>query len=142
MSVFCFQRHFRLKPEATCAYLDLGCGWRTPDPDRRPSATRRRQSPVLDIRDRPIRLRPSVSVKLPGVAHLLDQPEIEIGDDEFVLVATGNRDELTARIAEVTLSVELADVPRLLHTDAIDRTDEISVRHRMRGLLQFPQILG
>src|SRR6185503_3945556 len=46
-----------------------------------------------------------------------------------------------ARIAEVTLPVELSDVPRLLVADAIDGADEITIRHRMRRLLEPPEIL-
>src|SRR5205807_2017907 len=39
------------------------------------------------------------------------------------------------------LPVELADIPWLLVADAIDRSDEIRVRDRVRRLLQLPEIL-
>src|SRR5947208_17141579 len=92
-----------------------------------------RQPPSLHFRDRPVRFGTAIAIELPGVPDLLDQPEIEVGNDEFVFVTTRNRYELPARVAEVTLSVELADVPRLLHADAIDRADEIPVRDGVGG---------
>ena len=51
-------------------------------------------------------------------------------------------DDLAARIAEVDSAVELADVPRRLFADAIDGADEVAVGHRVRRLLELPQILG
>src|SRR5262249_46225541 len=85
---------------------------------------------------------PSISVELPGVADFLDEIEIEVRDDQFVLVATRLRDQAAARVAEVALPVEFADVPRRLGADAVDGADEIAVRHRVRRLLELPEILG
>src|SRR5262249_37555060 len=51
-------------------------------------------------------------------------------------------DEASARIAEVALPVELADVPRRFGAHAVDRADEVAVGHGVRGLLELPQILG
>src|SRR4029079_9976535 len=76
------------------------------------------------------------------VAHLLDQAEIEVGDDEFVLVAAAHRNELPSRSPKVALAVDMADVPGFLDADAVDRADEVSVCDSVRGLFQLPQILG
>ena len=51
-------------------------------------------------------------------------------------------EHLAARVAEVRLPVELADGPRLLGADAVDGADEVAVRHRVRRLLELPQVLG
>ena len=64
--------------------------------------------------ERLVRLGPAVAEELPGVAHFADLVEVEVGDDELVLVARRLGDDLAARVAEVALAVELADVPRLL----------------------------
>src|SRR5256885_7064505 len=53
-------------------------------------------------------------------------------DLELVLVAAADRNELPARIAEVALAVELADIPRGFDTDAVDRADEVPVGNGMR----------
>src|ERR1044072_6843820 len=82
----------------------------------------------------------AIAEELPRVSHFANLVEIEIGDDECVLIARRLRDILPARIAEVTLPVKLADVPRLLVTDAIDRADEITVRNCVRRLFESPQI--
>jgi hypothetical protein len=52
------------------------------------------------------------------------------------------RDDLPARIAEIALAVKLTDLPWLFDAHAIDRADEISIRHRMCRLLKLPQVLG
>src|SRR5258708_1193662 len=98
-------------------------------------------STVSERSNSAVSLRSAIPIELPGVADLLDHVEIEVGDDQFVLVAAGFGDEASARIAEVALAVELADVPRRLGPDAVDRADEIAVRHRVRGLLELPEIL-
>src|SRR4029079_3799962 len=83
----------------------------------------------------------AIPVELPGVADFLDHVEIEARDHQFVLVAAALGDEASPRIAEVALAVELADVPRRLHPDPVDRADEVAVRAGVRRLLQLPQIL-
>ena len=50
--------------------------------------------------------------------------------------------ELPARIAEVALAVELADVPGRFGADAVDRAHEIAVGHRVRRLLELPEVLA
>ena len=55
-------------------------------------------------------------IELPDVAHLANLVEVELGGDQLRLVARRLRHELPARVAEVTLAVELADVPRLLRS--------------------------
>src|SRR5216683_7893235 len=89
---------------------------------------------------RAVRLRTPVAIKLPDLSHFLDHVEIEIGDQHFVFIAAGLGEDLAARIAEVTLAVKLSNVPGLFPTNTIDRTDEVSVRRGVSGLLEFPQI--
>src|SRR5258708_37038763 len=84
--------------------------------------------------------RTPVAIKLPDPPYFLDHVEIEIGDQHFVFVAAGLGEDLAARIAEITLAVKLADVPRFFPSHAIDRTDERAVRRGVCGLLEFPQI--
>src|SRR5262249_3470333 len=68
--------------------------------------------------------------------------EVEVGDHQLVLVAARLREDLPARIAEVRLTVELADLPRRFDAYAVDRADEIAVGDGVRRLLELPQILG
>src|SRR5215208_6098639 len=83
----------------------------------------------------------TVTEELPRVAYFTNLVEIEISNDQCVFIARRLRHKLSARIAEVTLTIKLADVPRLFMPDAIDRADEVAIRNRMRRLFQTPQIL-
>ena len=49
---------------------------------------------------------------------------------------------LTARVAEIALTVKFADVPRRFRADAVDRADEITVGDGVRGLFEFPEIFA
>src|SRR6266404_6023761 len=89
-----------------------------------------------------VTVRAAVAEELPDIADFSDHVEIEVGDNQFVLVAAGLSDDLSPRSAEITLSVEFADAPRLLHAYAIDGADKVSIGDGMRGLLQLPQIFG
>src|SRR5450755_2214717 len=93
-------------------------------------------------RQRSVSLRTPVAIKLPDSSYFLDHVEIEVGDQHFILIAAGLHYDLAARVAEVTLAVKLADVPRLFPPHAIDGSDEVSVSGGVRGLFQFPQIFG
>src|ERR1700722_11010793 len=84
----------------------------------------------------------AVAEKLPGLPHFRNHVEIKIGSQYLVFITAGLSENLAARIAEVTLAVKLADVPRLFRTHTIDCTHEIAIGYRVRGLLQFPQIFG
>src|SRR6266849_10242694 len=86
--------------------------------------------------------RAAVTIELPSVADLLDFIEIEFGDEQFILVAAGLLDDFAARVAEIALAVELADLPGMLGADAIDGGDEISVGDGVGGLLELPKIFG
>src|SRR5437868_3427006 len=90
--------------------------------------------------ERAVCVRPAVAEELPRVAHFANLVEIEICDDQRVFVARRFCDKLPTRIAEVTLTVKLTDVPRLLVTDAIDRSDEIAIRNCVCRLFQAPEI--
>ena len=91
--------------------------------------------------DRSVGIRPTVTEELPRVSHLADLVHVEVGDDEFVLIPGAFGDDLAARVAEITLAVKFADVPRCLCADAVDRTDKIAVRNSVCWLLELPQIL-
>src|SRR5215831_2180450 len=84
-------------------------------------------------------LGPAISVELPHIPHLTDLVEVELRGYELRLVARGLGDELTSRVTEVALPVKLADVPRRLVSDSVDRAHEIRVRHGVRRLLELPQ---
>src|ERR1043166_5588088 len=84
--------------------------------------------------------RTPVAVELPGFPDLGDHVEIQVGDQHFILIAAGLSDDRSPRIAEIALAVKLADIPRLLTADTVDRPDKISVRDRVRGLLKFPEM--
>src|SRR5262249_27993662 len=90
--------------------------------------------------DSAIGLRTPVAVKLPGVPHFRDFIQIQVGHDQLILIATALGEDLAARIAKVGLPVELPDGPRLFHAHPVDRADEILIGHRMRRLLELPEI--
>src|SRR6185369_12250347 len=90
--------------------------------------------------ERSVRVGTAVAEELPRVAHFANLVEIEICDDECVFIARRFGHKLSARIAEVTLPVKLADVPRMLVSDAIDCADEVTVRNCVRRLFETPQI--
>ena len=85
-----------------------------------------------------VRIRPAVAEELPGVSHLANFVHVQVGDDEFVLVARGFSDYLTSRIAKITLSVKFSDVPRRFGPDAVYRPNEIAVRDSVSRLFEFP----
>src|SRR5216683_4546030 len=84
----------------------------------------------------------AVTVELPRVADLLNFVEVQVGDEEFILVAAGLRNNFAARIAKVALSVEFANLPGMLGADAVYGGDKVSVGDGVGGLLEFPEILG
>src|SRR5579862_889928 len=84
----------------------------------------------------------AIAEELPGFADFLDVVEVELSDEQFVFVAAGLGNDFSARIAEITLAVELANFPRCFDTHAIDGGDEILVGDGVRGLLEFPEIFG
>src|SRR3989442_2083075 len=86
--------------------------------------------------------RTAVAVELPGISDLLNFVEIELGDEQFILVAAGLLDDFAARIAEVAFAVEFADFPGSFGANAIDGSDEIGVGDGVGGLLEFPKIFG
>src|SRR5437867_3507418 len=88
-----------------------------------------------------VRLGAAVAVELPHVAHLANLIEVQIRDYKLVRITGRLRDYLAARVAEVALPIELADVPGLLVSHSVDRADEITICHCVRRLLELPQIL-
>src|SRR6185295_11389060 len=80
-----------------------------------------------------------VPEELPGVPDLSDQVEIQIGDDEFLTVPAALRNQTAARIAEVALAVEFANLPGIFNANPVDRTNKVAVRDRVRRLFQLPQ---
>jgi hypothetical protein len=84
----------------------------------------------------------AVAEELPGAADLLDQIEVEVGHHELVLVLAGAARKSAARVDEVRVAVELADVPRRLGADAVDGADVVAVGDGVGRLLDLPQVLG
>src|SRR3989337_2395437 len=80
----------------------------------------------------------AIAEELPRIPNLANLVEIQLGRDELGLVAGCGWGKLAARVAEVALSVELADVPRLLMPYAVDGPHEVGIRNRMRRLLELP----
>src|SRR5690349_15855120 len=98
--------------------------------------------PLLRLHQATVRLRPTITEKLPDVPYLTDPVEVELRGHEVVPITRRLRHEVAARIAEVALPVELSDPPRILVPHPVDRADEECVRHRVRRLLELPEILG
>src|SRR5579884_2655053 len=84
----------------------------------------------------------AVTEKLPDISHFLDLVQIEIGQDQFLFVPRTLGEKFPTWRTEVTLTIKLTDIPRLLTSNAIDGTDKVPVRHRVRGLFQLPQIFA
>src|SRR5260370_35827695 len=93
-------------------------------------------------RDFPVGFRTAVAVELPSIANCLNFIEIQIRDEQFILVAAGLLHDFPARVAEVALAVEFADLPGMLGTDAVDGCDTIGVGDGVCGLLDFPKVFG
>src|SRR5437868_2980987 len=92
--------------------------------------------------DRPVSIRPSIPVKLPGVTDLFDLVHIEVGHDKLVLVAGADGDHLTAGVTKIALPVKFTDVPRSFGADAINCPDKVAVSGGVSGLLELPKIFG
>src|SRR4051794_29420807 len=73
----------------------------------------------LRRRDRPISLRPAVAIELPRIPDFANEVEVEVGDDDVVDITRPFRQDLAARVAEITLAVEFADAPRLFPTRTV-----------------------
>src|SRR5260370_36489600 len=93
-------------------------------------------------RDFSVGFRAAVAIELPGVADFLDFVEIQLGDEQFILIAAGLLDDFAARVAEVAFAVKFADSPGSFGANAIDGGDEVGVGHGVGGLLEFPEIFG
>src|SRR5260370_11031681 len=93
-------------------------------------------------RDFTIGFRAAVTVKLPGITDFLNFIEIQLRDEQFIFIAAGLLNDFPARVAEIALAVEFADLPRMLGADAVDGRNEISISNRVRWLLEFPKIFG
>src|SRR6266851_7617762 len=91
-------------------------------------------------RDFSVGFRAAVAIELPGIANSLNLVEIQIGDEQFVLVAVGLFDDFAARVAEVAFAVKFADFPGSFGANAIDGGNEIRVGYRVSRLLEFPEI--
>src|ERR1035438_1531507 len=93
-------------------------------------------------RQRSVGFRTTVAIELPNSSDFLDHVEIEIGDQHFIFITTGLRDDLAARIAEITLAVKFANIPWRFRAHAIDRAHKIPVGGGMGRLFEFPQMFG
>src|SRR5262249_12089245 len=85
---------------------------------------------------------PPIAKELPHVPHFANHVKIHVSHYDVVLCPLcARRDELPARVDEITLPVKLTDPPRLFPARPVDRADEILIRHRMRRLLDLPHAL-
>ena len=64
-----------------------------------------------------VTFRPAIAEELPGVAHFANHVQIQIRDDQGILVTRRLGNDLPARFAEITLAIELANVPWLFNPD-------------------------
>src|SRR5260370_17172462 len=87
-----------------------------------------------------IAIRSSIAVELPGVSYFANQIQIQIRDHQRILITGRLRNDLSARIAEITLAIELADVPGPFVADAINRAHEVSVGDGVPALLPLPEL--
>src|SRR5258706_2960729 len=78
--------------------------------------------------DRAVTFRPAVTEELPQLAHLAHHFQVQVRDDQLILVAASLRDDLAARIDEITRAVEFADIPGHFVAETIDLAHLISVR--------------
>ena len=97
---------------------------------------------VLVVNDRAVKIRTAIAEELPRIADLADLIHVEVGDDQLILIACADGKHLPARIAEIALAVEFADIPRSLGANAVDGTDEVSVSDRVCRLFEFPEIFA
>src|SRR6266481_2986431 len=72
------------------------------------------------LHQRPIAVWTAVAEELPGITHLSNHVEVQIGDHNFVFAAAGLGDDLAAWIAEIALAIELTDIPRRLFAHTVD----------------------
>src|SRR3954447_7384118 len=85
---------------------------------------------------------PAVPVESPPVTHQLDLVEVEIAYDELRLVGVADiADELTLRVDEVALPIEVVVAERL-DPDTVDRADVVHVGDGGGGLLDAPDVLA
>src|SRR6266849_7634020 len=83
-----------------------------------------------------------VAEELPRVAHFRDHVEVEIGDHDFIFVAAGLRDDFAPWIAEITLAIEFAYVPRRFFPYPIQCSHKVSIGYGVRWLFKLPKIFG
>lgn len=89
-----------------------------------------------------VRVGTPVAVERPRLPYVVDETEVEVADEQFLLLVGGDvADELAARVDEVAGAVEVV-VPVLLLSDAIDGGDVVEVGDGGRGLLQLPEVGG
>src|SRR6185436_257539 len=82
--------------------------------------------------ERSVHIGTAVAEELPGLADFGNQVEVEVGGEDFVLIAAGLREDSAARVAEIALAVKFADVPRGLGAHAVDGADEVPIGHGVR----------
>src|SRR5256885_1701403 len=90
--------------------------------------------------DLSVRFRPAVAIELPSIADFLNFIEIEFRDQQFIFVAAGLLHDFPARVAEIALAVEFADLPGVLGADAVVGRDKMGIGEGAGRLFEFPKI--
>src|SRR3989475_2342871 len=88
----------------------------------------------------PIHVRATIPVELPRIPHLAHEIQVKVSDEQLLLFLRRLRDDLAARIREVARTVIVVRTELFLLSDAIDRADPVSVRDRVRRLLDEPEM--
>ena len=84
----------------------------------------------------------AVAVELPGVADLDDLVEVEVAHDQLLVMGRSDvADELSARVDEVALAVEIVVAVLGLDADPVDGPDVVAVGHGVADLLDPPEVL-
>src|SRR5262249_52258714 len=75
-----------------------------------------------------------VAIELPVSADLANLIKVQVGHNQLVLVFAPLRENSAIGIAKVGRTKKLADVPRRFCTNAVDRTDKVTVGHGVTSL--------
>src|SRR6266550_7848001 len=117
------QRNRELAPSAVTQHPLTAARGRGRAPST-PSARGSSRDMVLRSDEVVVRVGPAVAVELPRLADLGDLVEVHVPDDQLLVMGRAQvADELSARIDEVALAVEVVVADVGLDADPVDRPD-------------------